>query len=100
MLSSYYSTQWKMDMSMVGNAGFLQHSCDQKGEWVQLKEENAADSKHIGNNQLPITLANRWTPPLETGNPVVCYQQKEKPTCLFDAVASVLAYHGDNFAAQ
>eukprot|EP00957_Ditylum_brightwellii_P074147 5634564-Ditylum_brightwellii.AAC.1 len=77
MLSSYYSTQWK-------------------GEWVQLNAGNAADSDHAGNNPLPNTLATIWKLPLETGNPVVFYQQNEKQTSLFNTFSTVLAYYGNN----
>mgnify|MGYP003335348715 CR=1 FL=1 len=31
---------------------------------------------------------------------MVCYKQKERPACLFDAVSSVLCYYGDNIAAK
>eukprot|EP00957_Ditylum_brightwellii_P019680 1484688-Ditylum_brightwellii.AAC.1 len=58
-LSSYYSTQWKIDMSMVGMLVFFNIVMTERESGFNSKQKNSADSTHIGKNPLPMALADR-----------------------------------------
>ena len=77
------------------------------GKWEQVPAGKAATAEKLLVNPLDGIksggknkgLKERWSPPLADGNPVVCYQQKNLNTCLFNAVSSVLMYYGDRDSA-
>jgi len=80
---------------------------ENRGKYIEMDPGNARNSSSINDDikalQQGITipeLGQRWTPPLQPGNPVIVYQQYDSPTCLFKSVSNVLLYSGDRHAAE
>eukprot|EP00957_Ditylum_brightwellii_P196297 14955701-Ditylum_brightwellii.AAC.1 len=81
---------------------------DNKGKWIETEPvDKTTDAKllktpsaDISVISVPDSLSSKWVAPLTAGNPVVCYQQHNSNTCLFNATSCVLPYYGNSIGAE
>ena len=105
--------EWMRANQPIWEGGWNQEFLDKckleenRGKYIEMDPGNARNSSSINDDikalQQGITipeLGQRWTPPLQPGNPVIVYQQYDSPTCLFKSVSNVLLYSGDRHAAE